>query len=180
MKQLSEIKRERMNLGLTQSDLSKQASVSQSLIAKIESGRLDPGYSKAAHIFEILESFRDQNQLKAKDVMSKKIISVEGTEKIVSVIALIRKHGISQVPVLDAGKVIGLISEHDLLDHAGDDMSKLTAEDIMKEAPPVLSPEIPAKVLIDLLKVSPLAIISEKGQYKGVVSRTDLLKIIEK
>ena len=52
--ELSEIKKIRKNLGLTQTDLSKRANVSQSLIAKIEAGKIDPTFTKTKKIFETL------------------------------------------------------------------------------------------------------------------------------
>jgi predicted transcriptional regulator len=42
-------------LGLTQGQLAKIAGVSQSFIAKIESGKIDPSYSKVKTIFDVLD-----------------------------------------------------------------------------------------------------------------------------
>ena len=180
MRPLSDIKRMRMQLGLTQNQLAKQASVSQSLIAKIESGQLDPGYTKATHIFQVLVGIAEKDQPKAQDIMTRKIIWVKPSESALSTITLMRKNGISQVPVIAGEKVVGLVTEKNLLDiiSSGKDLSKSVAEDVMDEAPPVVSPKVPVEVLFDLLKISPIAVIAEKGDFEGVVSRTDLLKTI--
>ncbi|MFQ5647816.1 MAG: helix-turn-helix transcriptional regulator, partial [Candidatus Aenigmatarchaeota archaeon] len=42
MQEITEIRKIRKKLGLTQSQLAQEARVSQSLIAKIEAGKLDP------------------------------------------------------------------------------------------------------------------------------------------
>ena len=55
MDDLSELRILRKKIGLTQSELAKQASVSQSLIAKIESKKIDPSYTNAKKIFETLQ-----------------------------------------------------------------------------------------------------------------------------
>ncbi len=178
MQALSEIKRMRVQLGLTQNQLAKQSGFSQSLIAKIESGILDPGYTKAARIFETLASLSNSSEQKAKDIMTKKILFVSPETSALELIQTMRKTNISQAPVIKDGRAIGLVSEKSLLDKiaTGLDLSKASAEDVMKEAPPIVSGEIPLTMLIDLLKISPLALIAEKGEFKGVVTRTDLLK----
>ncbi|MCK4496763.1 MAG: helix-turn-helix domain-containing protein, partial [Candidatus Aenigmarchaeota archaeon] len=43
--EIKSIKNRRKLLGLTQKDLAKQAGVSQSFIAKMESGRINPSYN---------------------------------------------------------------------------------------------------------------------------------------
>ena len=50
---LSEIKRLRGKLGITQSELAKRAGVSQALIARIENKSVDPRYSKVVDIFSL-------------------------------------------------------------------------------------------------------------------------------
>ena len=52
--ELEEIKKIRKKLGMTQTELANRAGVSQSLIAKIESARIDPTYTKTQKIFAAL------------------------------------------------------------------------------------------------------------------------------
>ena len=56
--ELEEIKKIRKSLGLTQAELAKRADVSQSIIAKIESGSIDPTLSKAKKIFGIYKQLK--------------------------------------------------------------------------------------------------------------------------
>ena len=62
----------RRQLGLTQKELARKAGVSQSLIAKVESGLIDPAYSKVVQLFQALELelHTQENVLHAKDIMT--------------------------------------------------------------------------------------------------------------
>ena len=55
MEELKDIGRRRRQLGLKQVELARLAGVSQSLIAKVERGKIDLAYSKAQEIFRALE-----------------------------------------------------------------------------------------------------------------------------
>src|SRR3989338_6057175 len=114
--ELHEIKKIRKSLGLTQTDLAKRANVSQSLIAKIESGKIDPTFTKTKRIFETLTDLEKKEEVKAEELMNKKIISVTPNNDIKESINKMKKFGISQMPVIDDHKVIGLVSESTLLD----------------------------------------------------------------
>ena len=48
--ELEEIKKKRKLFGMTQADLAAECGVSQSLIAKLESGKIVPAYGKAKKI----------------------------------------------------------------------------------------------------------------------------------
>src|SRR3989338_9966187 len=120
--ELTEIKLRRMHLGLTQTQLAKLAHVSQSLIAKIESGNLVPGYENAKKLLNALDSAKRTDVKTAKDIMRKHVIDVKANEKIKDVIIIMRRHSISQLPVVDSGKVVWLISEKSIIE-AGQDYS---------------------------------------------------------
>ncbi len=113
--ELSEIKKIRKNLGLTQTDLAKRANVSQSLVAKIESEKIDPTFTKTKKIFETLNDLENKEEIKAEEVMNKKIISVAPDNNIKDSINKMKKFGISQMPVIESNNTVGLVSESTLL-----------------------------------------------------------------
>ena len=114
--ELSEIKKIRKSLGLTQSDLAKRSNISQSLIAKIESGKIDPTFTKTKRIFETLNDMENKEEIKAEELMTQKIISVSPNNNINESINKMKKFSISQLPVIEDQKVVGLVSESTLID----------------------------------------------------------------
>ena len=173
--EISEIKIVRKKLGLTQSELAKLSGVSQSLIAKIEAGTLDPTYSNAKKIFSALESFSKKEEEKAEDIMTPKLISLSPSDSASDAIKKMKKHEISQMPVLDDGKAVGLISEAILLDAVVEGKTDKIA-DIMDDAPPVLSKDSSVSAVSDLLRHCPLVLVGEKGKLKGIITKSDLLR----
>jgi predicted transcriptional regulator len=91
---------------MTQQELAKKSAVSQSLIAKIESGRIDPTYSKVVQIFGALNSESKQSELKARDIMNKKIISITSDMTVKDAVHLMRKHEISQMHVSSERNIV--------------------------------------------------------------------------
>lgn len=172
--ELSEIKKIRKNLGLTQTDLAKRANVSQSLIAKIESGKIDPTFTKTKKIFETLNDLENKEEIKAEEVMNKKIISVIPDNDVKESITKMKKSGISQMPVIEDHKVIGLVSESSLLDALMDKKDKKVS-DIMEEAPPIISKTTSVKVISSLLRHYPMVLVSESGKLIGLITKADLL-----
>ena len=92
---LAEIKKIRKSLGLTQSELAKKSAVSQSLIAKIEAGKIDPTFTKTKKIFEALDFLQNKEEIKAGELMNQKIISVAPDNTIKESIEKMKKSGIS-------------------------------------------------------------------------------------
>lgn len=169
-----EIREIRKKLGITQSELSKQANVSQSLIAKIEAGRIDPTYTKLKSIVSALSGFGKRKELKAGQIMNPKIISVEPDDNIKEVIAKMKRHGISQLPVIEEHKSIGIVSEATLLDAILNKKGK-HVKDIMEDSPPIVSKNSSAGIVANLLKFYPMVLVSEDGKLRGVITKSDLL-----
>ena len=107
MRSLSEIKKLRNRFQLNQKELAKKSGVSQSLIAKIESGKVEPTFSKAQQIFAALEDLREKKEVKAYEVMNKKVLSISMDDYVKKIITIMKQQGISQVPVLHKERVYG-------------------------------------------------------------------------
>ena len=172
--ELEEIKKIRKNLGLTQSDLAKRANVSQSIIAKIESGKIDPTFTKTKKIFETLNDLENKEEIKAEELMNEKIVSLIPNESVKESIIKMKKYGISQMPVLDHDNVIGLVSETTLLDALLNNKST-NVSDIMEETPPIVSKKTSIKVISNLLRHYPTVLVSENGKLVGLITKADLL-----
>jgi len=178
---LKTIGKRRKMLGLTQAELAREAGVSQSMIAKIEAGLLSPSYDKALAIFNALDSLEQEKSVKARDIMVKKVVTVKSSDKVSRAINLMRQKGLSQLPVFEGGHLVGLVSESIILEHldtanfGGKEVGK-----IMGDAPPTVGEDAPLKMLSELLKYAPIVLVYEKAVLKGVVTKSDLLGVVEK
>lgn len=174
---IEEIKEIRKQLDLTQHELAKRSNVSQSLIAKIESGRIDPTYSKTVRIFDALNSLSKKQEKKAEEIMQKKIISCGPEDSITDVIKKMKKYEISQMPVMSGCNAMGIISEAILLDAVIEKKGEKVKE-VMADAPPVVSDNTTIEVVSMLLKYFPLVIVTKDGKPEGVITKSDILRNI--
>ena len=137
--ELSEIKQIRRKFSLTQGQLAKMSNVSQSLIAKIESNTIDPTYTKARRIIHAIELLEHKNVQRADTVMNASIIQANADDRITAAMKTMRRHQISQMPVMDNKTVVGILTETTLLDalaRSPEKIEKLLVKDIMDEVPP--------------------------------------------
>jgi predicted transcriptional regulator len=171
---LKEIRQLRKSLGLSQVELAEIAKVSQSLIAKIESGRIDPAYGNAVKIFAALFECQEKSALDIRKMIQKRLICVPPGTLISKAVAKMKRHGISQLPVCVNGQAVGLVSESSILDalieHKG-----TFVRDIMQEPPPIIPLSTNAKMVSSLLRYYPIVLFSEKGKILGLVTKSDLL-----
>ncbi|MGQ9507570.1 MAG: CBS domain-containing protein [Candidatus Bathycorpusculaceae bacterium] len=183
MPSLNEIAKRRKLLGLTQKQLAKIAGVSQSFIAKIESGKIDPSYSKAKAIFDTLEKMEARENYTAKTILHKDVVSVQKSDKVAKAISLMVEHGFSQLPVFDGEKCVGCISEKTILSQvtAGRDISQVSqklVEEIMDEAPPQIDENAPLPLISSLLHIYPAILVINRGKVTGIITKADLFKVI--
>ena len=179
--QIEEIKRKRMALGITQFKLAKLVGVSQSLIAKLESGNLDPSYSNAKKIFLALEKMEVADSKKVRNVMSNKLFKVGISDTVKIAINLMKRKGISQLPIFDGENNVGSISEKTVLDRlaSGEDMDSLVTgrvEEIMDGTFPTVDEDLPVKAAAQLLQYSQGLLVLSKGKFIGFVTKADILK----
>ena len=180
---LEEIAQKRRLLGLKQSELAKLAGVSQSLIAKVESGKIDPAYTKVKNILEALEKLEVQAKIQAVKVLHNKVVGIQKNEPVSKVVQLMKSHGYSQLPVFDGKRSVGSVSEKTILNQilAGKDLAqitKLSIEDVMEEAFPQVDEDAPLSLISSLLQVYSAVLVSKKGTAVGIITKADLLRIL--
>lgn len=175
---IEQIKKIRKQLGLTQFQFAQHLGVSQSMIAKIESGRLDPTYSYVKKIESSVNRLTKQEGKEAKDLMNKKIISVKPETSAELIVRLLSKYGISQVPVLIGNRVVGLVTETQLLELKEGGVGNKKAKEIMTESPPVIAEKTRIETIISLLKFYPIIIVQHSGKIIGVITKADVINQI--
>lgn len=182
MRSVAEIRRLRKLHDITQSELSKLANVSQSLIAKIESGNIDAGYANVQKIFDCLDGLKQKKEPKAEDIMTTKIFSIAGNAPVSDAIRKMKLHEISQIPVVENDRPIGLLTETDIIAKIseGKNASGLLVSDVADEAPPTVSGKMPLSAVTELLRYASLVLVSEKGRLKGVITKADVLYRLSK
>jgi CBS-domain-containing membrane protein len=139
---------------------------------------------------------------KVKDVMTTRVIWVKKTASFRELAAALREHKVSAFPVLDAaGKVIGVVSEADLLTkealyaeepgvidgilHRRDQEKArgITAGELMTAPPLTARPDDSVENAARLMysrKVKRLPVVDANGHLVGIVSRSDLLAVFDR
>ena len=168
---LSDIRRLRIKVGLSQTALAKKAGVSQAHIAKIESGKVDPRFSTVDKIFRCL---KEEESDHCRKYMTPYIYGVQHDDTVSSAGEIMGEKGISQVVVFRGRSVIGMITEEDLLRFSGDPSSN--ADKAMSEPPPKVSGTTSADTVKDLLLEFPAVMVMEQDEAVGIITRSDLIK----
>jgi len=178
-----DIKRLRKKVGLTQTELAKLAGVSQSLIARIEKGTVDPRLSTLKRILEAIKlvEMRAKTAKTARDVMYSPVITIKHKEKVKKAIELMEKYAISQLPVVNDNDIpIGSITESTvlkkILTEDPEKIFQLRVEEIMEESFPTITPSTNIKDIQELiLKKYPAVLVMEKGKIVGIITKIDLI-----
>ena len=144
--------------------------------------------------------------LTARDIMTTEVISTTPETSVTEVAALLDKHRISGVPVVDLeGLVVGVITQSDLVARARDlelppaialfdlrlfletpshfkkrleKMLGTTVQEVMTEKPITVFPAMPVSKLADLMakKMVHTIPVVEGGKLLGVIGKIDLIR----
>ena len=124
--------------------------------------------------------------------MSRPVISVSPDAPINEVLAMFRKEHIRRAPVMKTGKLVGIVSERDLLNASPSSattlsvwelnylISKVTVKDVMSKKVITVDQDTPieeaARIMADR-KIGGLPVTSG-GKVVGMITETDLFKVL--
>jgi len=173
----SNLKRLRLETGLTQRQLAALVGVSQAHIAKIEKESVDPRLSTVNKILKVLTESEGK---KCGDVMTHHVISTKPTDKILKVSRLMMKYAISQLPVIEGGKIVGTVTEESIVRNLSNNLAEDRVEKIMQAPLPSVPENTSISMIQPLLQDHPAVLVVRRGEIAGMIARSDLLKVISK
>ncbi len=114
--------------------------------------------------------------MKVKEIMTKNVIYVTLPNNRRFVLELFKKHGISAVPVLKDGKVVGIVTRKDILRKIEEDQLAL----LMTPNPVTVNEDDPVEKVVEIFLNNPfhrLPVVRD-GKLVGIVTVKDLIKLI--
>lgn len=117
-----------------------------------------------------------------KDVLARRydrgeVISCGQFDTVRDVITKMKAHGISQLPVMEGDKLLGVLDESDLVVplmqgrvKAGDTIERLVVTRLH-----TVDPDAPAEALMPLLDRGEVAIVARSDEFLGLVTKIDLI-----
>ncbi|HXV63701.1 MAG TPA: cystathionine beta-synthase [Vicinamibacteria bacterium] len=107
-----------------------------------------------------------------------RVITASSRESMGNVVQMMKEHNISQVPVLDDGKLRGLVTEVALLDHMVQGHSRPDepiAPLVSKEQMEVVSPRAGLEALAEVFSRGHVAVVLDRDSVSGIVTKIDLI-----
>ena len=179
-----EIRQYRLRIGKTQAGLAEQAKVSQSLIARIERGTIDPRVSTLRKILDALKNEEKGERVTARQLMRSPVITVSPEDHLKKASKLMEERDISQIPVVKNGVQVGSISEARVIHEftSGKDLlslSSMKVKDLMGGGFPIVTANTDVEILSRLVEFNPCVLVVEKEKLVGIVTKSDVLRLVK-
>ena len=125
--------------------------------------------------------------------MSTGVMSIGADESIRKAIKLQKEYNVSLLPVMEDGKLIGIISDRDIkkasfsntipldMNEAIYLASKVTVRDVMTPHPLTVSHELTMEEVADFLlknRISGAPVVDNAGKIVGIITRSDALRVL--
>ena len=173
------VMRKRRQLGLTQQKLAALSDVPQSVISKIEKGKIaEPSYTTMSKLFRALERFEKgsgsgDSQLTASDLMNPQVITVTPSVRAKDAWNRMKKDGFSQLPVVDgSGRIVGGVVETDLMLEDGERL----VNDVMGDHFPVVTKNTKLSSIAGILRTEKAVLVVDRGKLVGIITAYDLIE----
>lgn len=180
---IAELRDRRRALGVTQGRLAQTAGVSQSLVAKVERGRVEPSYRNVRALLAALDTLEGAHRPEPSvgTLATRTVVQVRRSTLLTEAAHLLRRHAISQVPVMEGPLVVGSLTDRAVVECLTDPrrvarLPRLTVGEVMEEPFPQLDRAAPRRVAAALLRHVPAILVTEAGRPAGILTHSDLFK----
>ncbi len=125
-------------------------------------------------------------------MMTKNPMTVESETLVMDAQKIMKENGIRRLPVVDKGKLVGIITKHDLLEASPSPatslsvhelnylLSKMKVKEIMKKNPLTLTPDTPFEEALKIgqeKKIGAFPVV-ENGKVVGIATESDIVRFL--
>lgn len=181
--EVAELGRRRRTLGVSQGTLARAAGVSQSLVAKVERGRIEPSYRNMLRLFAALEGLSADRPAETTvgRLATRAVLRIGPRDRVTEAAHLLRRHALSQLPVTEGDLVVGSLTDRMVVDCLADParvrrLTRLTVGEVMGEPFPQLDRTASVAMAATLLRHVPAILITDRGRPAGILTHSDLFK----
>jgi len=176
-----ELRARREVLGLKQTELARRAGISQSMVARIEAGSVDPRVSTLNKIIVVLNS-AEPKKITAAQIMHTPVLSVPPQASISQAVEIFGKNNISQLPVIERGVPAGCISEAVIVKAIEQQRLHKThmfmVRDFMEPGFPTVPPDMDVETVVNILQQNHAVLVVDGRVVMGVITKHDLISLI--
>ena len=128
------------------------------------------------------EKFGDLRDLIARPADTGDIVTVTSDDNLVTTYKRMRMFDVSQLPVMDDGKVVGLIDESDILFGIYNDKESFNKKvsDVMVTELEIVPPSASIDSILPLFKQDKVAIVADDTTFYGLITQIDLINHLRK
>ena len=123
------------------------------------------------------ETFGDLRDLIARRHFDREDYTLSTTDTLMTAYSRMKLYDISQLPVVDDGKIVGIVDESDILlavyDHEGRFGDPV--EEVMTANLVTVAPSAPLKSLLPMFARSEVAIVKDGDKFLGLITQIDML-----
>ena len=176
-----DLKKLRKKKGYTQAELAGHTGFSQSLIARIEGGNVNPRMSTIRKILSVLSIHSDR----ASDISTTSAITISQNNSVGNAIEIMEENSISQIPVSDptTQKLVGVISEKLIMSYITDRGQNGVNDEIAQlqlEKLEIVALDAQLADIEHLLQTNPVLLVRRDNENFGIITKSDLLRYYKK
>ncbi len=110
------------------------------------------------------------------------VVTAQVTDSIKAVIARLKNHGISQLPVLEQEKLVGAVAEVDLLRilYSGEHSLSSEIGPLVEHDYTTVTPQTKLELLQGVLNDARMAIVKDNDKIMGIITKIDLIDYLAK
>ena len=111
---------------------------------------------------------------------SREVVSVSPLETVRNVIARLHEHDISQMPVISEGKLVGMVTETQLLNHlvSGEAVADDAIAPIVQRQVATVGSETTLEMVMGLFGDGSVAVVVDRDQVAGIITKIDLIDFL--